>query len=201
MLIYLLFKEHTELEENNILQLVKKASDNLKGTIAHLNEVVQMNLETSSNLVELSLYHFAEAAINNLNLLASDAQVKIINNINPKDKVKGISAYIDSILLNFLTNAIKYSSKERNSFVELSTQIEGQFLILTIADNGLGIDLTTQGSKLFGMYQTFHGNTDARGIGLFITKNQIETIGGKIEVQSEVNKGTTFKVYLLNAQK
>lgn len=201
MLIYLLFKEHPELEENNILQLVKTASDNLKDTIDHLNEVVQMNLETSSNLVEINLHQFAEAAINNLSLLASEAQVNIINNIHPKDEIKGISAYIDSILLNFLTNAIKYSAKERDSFVELSTYKENQYLVLTITDNGLGIDLKTQGSKLFGMYQTFHGNTDARGIGLFITKNQIETIGGKIEVQSELNKGTTFKVYLLNANK
>jgi len=46
------------------------------------------------------------------------------------------------------------------------------------------------------MYKTFHSNKDARGIGLFITKNQIEAMGGKIDVESELNKGTTFKIWL-----
>ena len=45
------------------------------------------------------------------------------------------------------------------------------------------------------MYKTFHKNQNSRGIGLFITKNQVEAMGGKIEVVSEVNKGTTFKIY------
>ena len=67
--------------------------------------------------------------------------------------------------------------------------------ILSISDNGLGIDLKKHKNSLFGMYKTFHKNQNARGIGLFITKNQVEAMGGKIEVSSELNKGTTFKVY------
>ncbi|WP_229338429.1 ATP-binding protein [Christiangramia sediminis] len=68
-------------------------------------------------------------------------------------------------------------------------------MILEIGDNGLGIDLNKHRSKLFGMYKTFHTHKDSRGIGLFITKNQVEAMGGKIEVESELNKGTTFKIY------
>jgi signal transduction histidine kinase len=66
---------------------------------------------------------------------------------------------------------------------------------LSIADNGLGIDLKKYGSKLFGMYKTFHTNTDARGIGLYITKNQVEAMNGKIITTSEVGKGTTFNIH------
>jgi signal transduction histidine kinase len=73
---------------------------------------------------------------------------------------------------------------------------EEDFTILHIKDNGLGIDMKKYGEKLFGMYKTFHGNKDARGIGLFICKNQIETMGGKIEVDSELGVGTTFKIYI-----
>ena len=68
-------------------------------------------------------------------------------------------------------------------------------MVLSIQDNGLGIDLERHGHKLFGMYKTFHKNKDARGIGLFITKNQIEAMGGKIEVESQVGVGTTFNIY------
>ena len=60
----------------------------------------------------------------------------------------------------------------------------------------MGIDLEKYGEKLFGLYKTFHGNKDARGIGLFISKNQIEAMNGKIEVESKLNIGTTFKIHL-----
>jgi signal transduction histidine kinase len=67
--------------------------------------------------------------------------------------------------------------------------------ILSIADNGIGIDLKKNGDKLFGLYKTFNGNVDARGVGLFISKNQIDFMGGKVEVTSEVGLGTIFKIY------
>jgi len=66
---------------------------------------------------------------------------------------------------------------------------------LSIEDNGIGIDLKKYDENLFGMYKTFHQNEDAKGLGLFIAKNQIEALGGKIEVKSEVDKGTTFTIF------
>ena len=128
------------------------------------------------------------------------AAVKIKFEIDKKVNILGIPAYLDSILLNFITNGIKYRSLERESFIKLYTQsnLASGETILNIEDNGLGIDLKRHKHKIFGMYNTFHKHEDARGIGLFITKNQIEAIGGKIEVESEVNKGTLFKIYLKN---
>jgi signal transduction histidine kinase len=70
---------------------------------------------------------------------------------------------------------------------------------LRIKDNGLGIDLEKFGDKLFQMYKTFHYNEDAIGIGLFITKNHIESLGGKVTVDSEVDVGTAFSIYLRKA--
>jgi len=66
---------------------------------------------------------------------------------------------------------------------------------LKIKENGIGIDLGKNGEKLFGMYKTFNNNPDSKGIGLFITKNQIDAMGGRIQTESELNKGTTFTIY------
>ena len=69
------------------------------------------------------------------------------------------------------------------------------FTVLSVFDNGLGIDLNKNANKIFGMYKTFHQNDDARGLGLFIIKNQIEAMGGKIDLESELGIGTTFNIY------
>lgn len=68
--------------------------------------------------------------------------------------------------------------------------------MLEISDNGIGIDMKVNGSKLFGLFKTFTHNPDSKGVGLFISKNQIESMGGRVTVESELNKGTTFKIYM-----
>ena len=106
-----------------------------------------------------------------------------------------VPAYLDSVLMNFITNAVKYKDPERDPIVKLSLEQCDNYTVLSITDNGLGIDLERYGEKLFGMYKTFHDNPDARGIGLYITKNQVEAMNGKITVSSNPGKGTTFNIH------
>ena len=105
-------------------------------------------------------------------------------------------AYLESIILNLLSNAIKYRDPEKKPMVTINLFQENENVFLTVSDNGLGIDMEKHGDKLFGMYKTFHGNKNSKGIGLFITKNQIESMGGTIKVESEPGKGTTFEIKL-----
>lgn len=99
---------------------------------------------------------------------------------------------MDSIILNLLTNAIKYRQDHIAPCIELNCYKKADKTIFEIKDNGKGINLEKHGAKLFGMYKTFHGNTDAEGVGLYITKYQVETLGGQIEVESEEMVGSTF---------
>ena len=108
--------------------------------------------------------------------------------------VKGVAAYMDSIILNLLSNAIKYRDSRKKCIIRFSGQEAGRYYELIVSDNGLGIDLIKNRDKIFGLYKTFHGLKDSRGLGLFMTKNQVEAMGGRIMVESEVGKGTTFRV-------
>jgi PAS domain S-box-containing protein len=195
MMIDLLLYENKYLAENDIIQLLETASKNLKETIAHLNEVVLMNTTISDNLISINLKNSIASSIQNLQALINSAHVEIQNEIQDDVNIKGIPAYVESILLNFISNAIKYRSTIYPPTIKLYLLSEKNRAVLCIADNGIGIDLEKNGDKVFGMYKTFHSNEDARGIGLFITKNQIEALGGKVEIESELNKGTTFKIY------
>ena len=197
MLLDLFLQENPEIEDNEIIKLFKTASSNLSDTIAHLNEVVLINTSLDKSLVPIQLKDVIDEVVRGVSAIALESKVEINNLVDDDIDVLAIPAYLDSILLNFITNGIKYRSRERKSHITLSAVKNRKYVVLSIADNGLGIDLVKHRSKLFGMYKTFHPNIkNSRGIGLFITKNQVEAIGGKIEVISTVNQGTTFKIYM-----
>lgn len=187
--------------KTDFFPLVSSASDNLSTTVQHLNEVATINTNEKEIEIELlPLHEFIEKAISNVKAQALEVKAVIKNNASKNCYVKSIPAYLDSILLNFLTNGIKYRSKDRPVKIEFNCAQQGNFTVVYIKDNGLGIDLKQNGDKLFGMYKTFHDHEHSKGIGLFITKNQIESLGGKVEVESEVNRGTTFKIYFRNEE-
>lgn len=201
ILLDLFLQENEEKVEDELLKNLLQSANNLRDTIVHLNEVVVMNNTVGENLKPIHLRTVVDAAIQNVRAIAQDKNVRIENNVDAALYVEGVDAYMDSMVLNFLTNGIKYKSAERDAYVRVQAVVKDGFAELEFADNGIGMDLKRIKHKLFGMYKTFHGNDDARGIGLFITKNQVEAMGGRIDVESEENKGTSFKVYLRHAQK
>lgn len=194
-LIELTEAEFPSFCQTEIFDYLKKSSQNLSETIQHLTEVVQINLSDKTKLKSTPLKPFIDNTFNSLVIQAQNANFTLINTVSDTIEVKVIPAYLDSIVMNFVTNAIKYSSPDRESFLQVEAEQTANYVVLKFIDNGLGINLEKHGDKLFGMYKTFHNHQDSRGIGLFITKNQIEAMNGKIEVESEINKGTTFKIY------
>jgi signal transduction histidine kinase len=104
---------------------------------------------------------------------------------------------MESILQNLLTNSLRYSHPDRQAIIKCYTLKDRGNIYLIFEDNGIGIDLERHGDKVFGMYKTFHHNPDAKGIGLFITRNQVEALGGTINVESTVNVGTKFTIMLV----
>lgn len=178
---------------------LKKSIKNLNDTVSHLSEVAKIKSMNKDEVKSLNLHEYCNKAIYNVSGLAKNIKCKIENNVDPKHAVLAIPAFLDSIILNFLTNALKYSSKDRIAEVLLFSEVSEDFIVITFKDNGLGIDMETHGEQLFKMYKTFHKHKDARGVGLFITKNHIESLGGKIDVKSELGKGTEFSVSLKRA--
>ena len=112
------------------------------------------------------------------------------------EKVHYIPAYLESMLLNFITNAIKYRKPDVRPEIRVFTYEEDKKKYLVVQDNGIGIDMDLHGEKVFQLYKTFHNNPDAVGLGLFLTRNQVEAVGGKVFVESKVGKGCKFTVQL-----
>ncbi|UWX54766.1 PAS domain S-box protein [Maribacter litopenaei] len=199
MLTKFLAQEKEEEERQNLVGMLIDASDGLSETIYHLNEVVQAKTGALEKMQSVNLLKTLESIEKNIEVLLLEKNVIPIVDVAPTHFVMGVPAYIESIFFNLYTNALKYSSPNRKLEIKIKSQAVDNFLKVSFADNGLGIDLERFGDKIFGMYKTFHENKDAKGIGLFITKNQVVSMGGTVEVESSPDKGATFIITLKKA--
>jgi signal transduction histidine kinase len=124
-----------------------------------------------------------------------EKKVKIHTDFSAAPSVTFATSYLESVFLNLITNTIKYRHPDRDPIIEIKTNKEPNGdTKLMFSDNGIGINMAIAKDKLFGLYKRFHDNTDSKGIGLYLIHSQITTLGGKIEVESEVNIGTTFTI-------
>ncbi|HEX9979297.1 MAG TPA: PAS domain S-box protein [Flavobacterium sp.] len=188
--------ENEELKE--ILEGFSKSTHLLNETINDLVKVVIIKDNPSIQKEEVLIKDVFENVFNQLGFLIS-LHKPIIKIELAKVSILNINkAYLESILLNLLTNAIKYRATNRQLRITITSKQIGNNVTLIFRDNGIGIDLERNADKIFGLYQRFHNYPDSKGLGLYLVKSQVEAMGGAITVQSEVNKGTTFTLSFKN---
>ncbi len=184
--------DNNQKNKNDYLVKLDEAADKLMQTINDLSEAVKINsnkdLIRDTNRFETVL----NETVKSLSALVDKYNAEITSDFSQCPTIEYPTAYLQSIFLNLLSNALKYSSPTRRATIHFKTTIVDGKTVLKCEDNGQGIDLAKYGNKMFRLNKTFHGNDDARGLGLFITKNQVEAMGGTITVESEPDKGSTF---------
>ncbi len=175
--------------------------DKFKTTLTHLNstmntlvEALKTQSDTSTKIEDIRFNSIFDQTRQTLSgqILESDADIQCDFSKAPNLPYNRI--YLESIFQNLLTNALKYRSPERIPRIFVSSEIKNGKTHLSVSDNGLGINMKRHKEKLFGLNKVFHRHPDAHGIGLFMTRIQIESLGGTITAESEENKGSTFKV-------
>jgi PAS domain S-box-containing protein len=177
------------------LELLKISVGALDNTIRHLNEVISIQSENNLPLAALNVTDEVHKVVDLLRQPVQEARAEIQLDLGSAETLETNPAYLESILLNILSNALKYRDPDRQLKIRLTLYEQAQFKVIKVSDNGIGIDLARNMDKLFKMFGTFNGNRDARGLGLFIVKTQVEALGGKITVDSEPGEGSTFSVY------
>lgn len=194
-LVNFLCATNDENERSEIVKMLVNTSNNLETTLSNLNDIISINEDTAKPKTVIFLKAEIEKTLEVLSGEIIKHAVQINNNVDSELNITAIPSYCESILLNLISNAIKYRSDERRPEIEISAERITDYIVLKVRDNGLGLDLKKNGGKIFGMYKTFHQNEDSRGIGLYLTKNHIESMNGKIEIESQVGVGTTFNVF------
>ncbi len=177
---------------------ITESANTLNQTIDNLSELFTIKKEIHKKRINLNLEEILKQTMASISQEIKSKKAIIEYDFSQATHVHFPKAYLESVMLNLLTNALKYSSPKRKPHIVFTSKNSKKFTTLTCTDNGLGINLERHGEKIFGLNKTFHRNPDARGVGLFITKAQIEAMGGTINVESTVDEGSTFTVTFLN---
>ena len=197
MLTEMLSENETSGENDPLLEKLDKAAKNLNETFDELVESIQTRQDIEIPFEYVDLKDCTQNVIEGLSGEINKKEAVIEMNFEAPT-VYYPPNYVKSILHNLISNSLKYCSPERKPNIKITSQRKDEKILISVSDNGLGIDMNKNKDNLFKIRKVFHDNPTAKGFGLFITKSQVMAFGGSIWAESEPNSGSTFFVELIN---
>ncbi|MDO1446853.1 PAS domain-containing sensor histidine kinase [Rhodocytophaga aerolata] len=185
-------KDHAVSE---LIRMIHSSVTRFRATIHDLSDIVKLQREITHEKEPVNLTEVYQDVYLNLKEQIEEANAEIVLDVEACEEIMFSRKNVKSIFYNLLSNALKYRAQERKLAIKISCTPEENYSLLSFQDNGLGISLKNN-SKLFGMFQRLHTHVEGSGLGLYIVKKILDNAGGKIEVESQVGAGSTFKVYI-----
>jgi ligand-binding sensor domain-containing protein/signal transduction histidine kinase len=185
-------------EERLIVSKLISTTVELDKVVRDVSTILEIKKSNTPIIKKVDLTEELSNIKANLESEITETNTEIREDFSRANVIYTAKAYLDSILINLIHNAIKYRDLNRKPAIHIKTEVADGYVCLLISDNGLGIDLALHQNNIFNLYKRFHTHVDGKGMGLYLVKTQVTALGGKIEVESKVNVGTTFKVFLRN---
>ena len=183
-------------EEELLLPMVDEALQQLSGTIEDLAEVGQVQRDASLPAETVPLAELTQEVLQTLQPQVQAARARVTTDFAAAPTITYSRANLRTILLNLLSNSLKYADPARRCRIHLSLWKQDGRPVLLVEDNGLGFDVQRHQDELFQLFRRFHTHTEGTGVGLYLINRIVQGNGGRIEVESEVGEGSTFRVYL-----
>ena len=193
----------SRLQQVNLAEGIKKqlaeglsaSVKKLDEVIRDLNDILKVRQKVDESKQVISLTQFASDIHLSIEKMIENENAVIIWDFSEADEIVTIKSYLHSIFYNLISNSLKYRQPGIPPAIKIKSQKLNNKIILSFKDNGLGIDLNSLSDQVFGLYKRFHTDiAEGKGIGLYMVKTQVESMGGKISISSEVNVGTEFKI-------
>ncbi|REH01664.1 PAS domain-containing sensor histidine kinase [Flavobacterium aquicola] len=181
-------------ETLNLIEMLKLVTESLKET---LNDYVNILIQEDESTAQIEKIDFAESlntVIFSVNSLIKTSKAIINTDFSQLEKINFNKTYLESIFLNLITNSIKYANPGYPPIITISSRKIDGINQLIFSDNGIGFDMELVKGKIFGLHQKFNNHIDSKGIGLYLVNDHITSLGGKIDVESKINEGTTFTI-------
>jgi signal transduction histidine kinase len=193
-----LVKKASRMNEDDFLKCIdglQFSVEKLDGVIKDLNSILHSNKESKDQMEVIGLSSLVQDILTSVSSAGNGDPLDVQTSFKV-GQITSVRSYLHSIFFNLITNSIKYRRTEVPLQISIRTRKAGTGTILVFEDNGMGIDLKRHGNDLFGLYKKFNSASDGDGLGLYLVKNQVELLGGRITVRSKPNKGTLFQIEL-----
>lgn len=191
---YMLRKNISVEKKRELDVALNKSVFALDNVIRDLNNILQIRKEINEQKVLVNFNDLVEIIKTSISSQIAQGKVSFNLDFSEVAEILTIKSYLYSIFYNLIINSIKYKQSEIYPIIEIKSKLAGNRIILTFKDNGLGFDTNKNQEQIFGLYKRFHLHVEGKGLGLFMVKSQVESLGGKISVKSEINKGTEFTI-------
>lgn len=184
----------TDPETTELISIIEASIQNLKKTLIDHVAILDKKNETDNQLETLNFNVVLKEVLLSINSLIQNSKAKVTADFSAVETVIFNKNSLKSILLNLITNSIKYSKPGHLPIVNFNSQRFNGNTQLIITDNGVGFDMDKVKDKIFGLHQKFNSHKDSNGIGLYLVYNHVTNLGGHISLESKINKGAKFTI-------
>ncbi|MBW4362475.1 PAS domain-containing sensor histidine kinase [Flavobacterium taihuense] len=183
-----------DAETLQFIEMLKLTTENLKQALNDYLDILILENNVTEQVEELNLNDSLNTVMRSINSLIQNSKATIQIDFSEVEKIDFNKSYLESIFLNLITNSIKYAKPGNYPSISIHSKKINGFDQLIFSDMGIGFDMGIVKDKIFGLHQKFHNHIDSKGIGLYLVNNHVTSLGGKIEVESKINEGTTFTI-------
>src|SRR5690606_16234978 len=184
--------EHPKVEQ--LITMIMASVERFNRTIHDLSDITKLQRLNDEEASAVDLEEIIDGIQQDLSFLIRDTNGKVRLSLNGVRYINFAPKNLRSIFSNLIANSLKYKAQDRDPLIEITAKEDSDYTVVTVTDNGMGMDLS-QGTSIFGMFKRLHHHVDGTGIGLYIVKKIMDNSEGKIDVDSEVGKGTVFRLF------
>ncbi|OYZ33472.1 MAG: PAS domain-containing sensor histidine kinase [Sphingobacteriales bacterium 17-39-43] len=189
--------DDSKVDDPEILQyltFLKSSAENLSDILNNSVDILTQKDQLNIQIEELNLNQHLNSVLGSIQSILEGSNVSIKADFSELETIKFNRNYMESILLNLITNSIKYARSGVPPLISIYSRKSNGLSQLIISDNGMGFDMEKVRDKVFGLNQKFHDHPDSKGIGLYLVYNHITSLGGRISLDSKINEGATFTI-------
>lgn len=195
-LLNLVNKKRFDESNHEVFNYIEHTLNSMEFMFSDLNDVISLREDLYQQKEYIQLNEEIDTLRNQFYADLMKLNIKLVFDFGSVKKIYSNRQKFTSILYNLISNSIKYRSNERDPKIEIVFGQNNDYYIISVMDNGLGIDLKKHGSKVFQLFQRFHPHIDGKGLGLYLVKSQSESLGGHVTIDSKLDKFTNIQVFL-----
>ncbi|MEY3405533.1 MAG: hypothetical protein RL161_963, partial [Bacteroidota bacterium] len=175
--------------QQEMLKKLSQSALDLDIIIKDLGTILELRKGHAIKMEEVSLRNTVDLILRSFEELIHRSDIKVRADIE-LDYIVTFPAYLNSILYNLMSNAIKYRAAERIALIDVQIYKKDKAIFFRVEDNGIGFDSEKFGNKVFEPFKRLTNQKDGKGLGMFLVKSQVEALGGQVSISSKPGVGT-----------